>query len=184
MKTAYLDIETNYVGTFQPPDDRFFRDYRHHQITVLGVRVVEEESDVLVQLIEQDISKNGLLGVLEGVQKLVTYNGRSIPDRIRGSVGFDFPVIAAQLGIVLDKQFNHTDLVPECWERGLYGGQKRVEADLGLHRKLPGRDGGWAMETWRRFVKTGDRKYLEELLLYNKEDVLMLREIERRLGKR
>jgi len=183
MKIAYIDIETNYLGNFKYPDDRFFRDYRNHEITVLGIRVIDGASDSLVQLVAEDVSRGSLVRALEGVEKLVTYNGRSVPDRIKNTVGFDFPVIAARLGIVLDKQFRHTDLVPECWQRGLYGGQKRVEAELGLVRKLPGRDGAWAMETWRRYMGTGDRKYLDELLLYNKEDVLMLREIELRLAR-
>ncbi len=174
MRTGYIDIETNYVGEFRPPEDRFFRDYRNHQITILGVRVVEGPSDTLVQFVDQDVSTSELLRVLEGAQKLVTYNGQR----------FDLPVIAAQLGIVLDRLFKHTDLVPECWERGLYGGQKKVETQLGLHRKLPGKHGGWAMEAWRRYATTGEEKYLEELLLYNKEDVFMLREIELRLARR
>ncbi len=174
MRVGYLDIETNYVGGFRAPDDRFFRDYENHQITVLGLRVMDRRSDAVVQLVGREVLKSRLLEVLEGVQRLVTYNGRR----------FDCPVIAAQLGVVLDRRFRHIDLVPECWAHGLYGGQKKVEAELGLSRKLRGRGGGWAMETWRRYAETGDRKWLEELLLYNREDILMLREIELRLARR
>ena len=114
----------------------------------------------------------------------MTYNGRSIRDRVKGTIGFDFPVISARLGIVLDREFEHTDLVPECWTRGLYGGQKKVEQTLGLERKLPGRDGAWATATWRKYRETGQRKFLQELLIYNKEDVYMLREIQLKLEKR
>ncbi len=181
--TAYLDIETNYVGAFPPTDDRFFRDYRNHQITVLGIRAIGPESDSLVQLVDKDVSRAALLDALRGVDRLVTFNGRSLPDCLKGRVGFDFPVIAAQLGITLDREFPHTDLVPECWKRGLYGGQKKVEQRLGLSRKLPGRDGAWAMEMWREFVRTGEKRCLDDLLLYNKEDVFMLREIELRLAQ-
>ena len=55
---------------------------------------------------------------------------------------------------------------------------------MGLKRSLPGRDGAWATETWRRYRQTGTPALLRELLLYNKEDVFMLREIERELQAR
>jgi len=183
MTVAYLDIETNYVGTFSPTEDRFFRDAKHHLITVLGVRLVIGEMDNFVQLVDSGVTREELLGVLRGVKRIITYNGRSIPDSIKGRVGFDFPVIEAQLGIVLDREFKHTDLVPVCWKKGLYGGQKKVEETLGLRRTLPGKHGAWAMETWRKYLATGEKKPLEELLLYNKEDVFMLRELETRLAK-
>jgi len=182
VKVAYLDIETDYLGSHT--DQKLFSDHKNHLITVLGVRVVTGERDEFTQLIEPNITKTALLMLLEGVERVVTYNGRSIPDRVKGTIGFDFPVISARLGIVLDREFEHTDLVPECWTRGLYGGQKKVEQTLGLERKLPGRDGAWATATWRKYRETGQRKFLQELLIYNKEDVYMLREIELKLDKR
>jgi uncharacterized protein YprB with RNaseH-like and TPR domain len=182
VKVAYLDIETDYIGPHT--DQRLFSDYKNHLITVLGVRIVAGERDEFVQLIDQNISRKALVMILDGVERVVTYNGRSIPDRVKGTIGFDFPVISAQLGIVLDREFEHTDLVPECWTRGLYGGQKKVEQTLGLERKLPGRDGAWATQMWRKYLETRQGKFLQELLIYNKEDVYMLREIELKLEKR
>jgi len=182
LRRAYLDIETNYTGS--QTGQRQFTDYKNHRITVLGVRVVSGERDEFTQLIDPNITRKALELLLEGVERMVTYNGRSKPEGMKGSVGFDFPVIGAQLGIMLDEEFEHTDLVPECWRRGLYGGQKKVEATLGLKRQLPGRDGAWAMEMWRKYRETGERKCLQELLIYNKEDVYMLREIELKLEKR
>ncbi|HTQ85300.1 MAG TPA: ribonuclease H-like domain-containing protein [Candidatus Solibacter sp.] len=182
MKVAYLDIETDYTGT--ESGQSLFEDYKNHLITVLGVRVVNGERDEFTQLIDPNISRTALLMLLEGVERIITYNGRSIPDKMKGRIGFDFPVISARLGVVLDREFEHTDLVPECWSRGLYGGQKKVEQTLGLERKLPGRDGAWATQMWRRYKETGQRKPLQELLIYNKEDVFMLREIQLKLEKR
>jgi uncharacterized protein len=184
MTFAYLDIETNYIGKFKSDDQRFYRDSKNHLITVLGVRLFGKNDDQFIQLFDQEISKHKLLEILRPVTKLVTYNGRSIPDTLKRRVGFDFPVIAAQLGIILDEEFNHTDLCPECWKRGLYGGQKKVEQILGLERKLPGKDGAWAMEAYRSHIKTGDQETLNELLAYNREDVFMLREIELKLASR
>lgn len=183
MRVAYLDIETNYVGKYASNDDRFFRDSKNHLITVLGVRLLEKDLDEFVQLFDKEVTKARLVQILDGAGKIVTYNGRSIPDPMKGGIGFDFPVIAAQLGIVLDKEFEHTDLCPECWRRDLYGGQKKIEEKLGLRRKLPGKDGAWAMETYRRYVKTGDETYRNELLAYNREDVFMLRELEIKLAR-
>ena len=183
MKVAYLDIETNYVGKFRSDDDRFFRDSKNHLITVLGVRLLDNDSDAFVQLFDKEITKEKLIKALEGAKKIVTYNGRSIPDPIKNRVGFDFPIIAAQLGIVLDKEFQHLDLCPECWKRNLYGGQKKVEQKLGLRRQCPDRDGAWAMETFRTYVKTGDENLRSDLLAYNREDVFMLRELELKLAK-
>ena len=182
MKVAYLDIETDYIGA--ESGQKLFEDHKNHLITVLGLRVITGDRDEFTQLIDPNITKTALLMLLHGVKRIVTYNGRSIPDKVKRRIGFDFPVIAARMGIVLDREFEHTDLVPECWSRGLYGGQKKVEQTLGLERRLPGRDGSWATGMWRRYKESGHRKFLQELLMYNKEDVFMLREIELRLEKR
>ena len=182
MKTAYLDIETRYVGKFT--DQRLFKDYKNHRITVIGVRVVDGASDAFIQLLGNDVTRANLMLALKGVERLVTYNGRSIPDKVKGYTGFDFPVIAAQLGVVLDKEFQHVDLCPECWRKGLWGGQKSVEQTLGLRRKLPGKDGKWADEMWKKYEETRDEGLKKEVLAYNEEDVMMLRSIEEALQKR
>ncbi len=182
MKTAYLDIETNYVGNFT--DQRLFRDCKNHRITVIGVRVVDGEADAFIQLLGNDVTRDNLMLMLKGVERLVTYNGRSIPDKVKGYTGFDFPVIAAQLGVVLDKEFPHVDLCPECWRKGLWGGQKSVEQVLGLKRKLPGKDGKWADDMWKKYEATRDEALKREVLAYNEEDVMMLRRIEEALQNR
>lgn len=182
MKTAYLDIETRYVGKFT--DQRLFRDYANHRITIIGVRVVDGEKDAFVQLWGNDVTRANLMLTLQGVERLVTYNGRSIPDKVKGFTGFDFPVIAAQLGVVLDKEFPHTDLCPECWRKGLWGGLKAIEQTLGLKRQLPGKDGKWADEMWKQYEATRDERIKQEVLAYNQEDVMMLRCVEEALSKR
>jgi len=182
MKTAYLDIETSYDGTFT--DQRLFKDYKHHRITVIGLRIMDGESDAFIQLIGKDVTRANLMLVLKGVDRLVTYNGRSVRDKVKGFVGFDFPVIAAQLGVVLDQEFAHVDLCPECWSKGLWGGLKAVEQMLGLKRKLPGKDGKWADEMWKKYETTRDEAIKKEVLPYNEEDVMMLRCVEEALQKR
>jgi uncharacterized protein YprB with RNaseH-like and TPR domain len=103
---------------------------------------------------------------------------------VKGYTGFDFPVIAAQLGVVLDKVFKHLDLCPACWKVGLWGGQKAVEEMLGLKRELPGKDGKWAENTWKKYQASRDGRLLADLLTYNREDVFMLRRIEEALERR
>jgi len=182
VKTAYLDIETSYGGTFT--DQRLFRDCKNHKITVIGVRIMEGEKDAFVQLVGDEATREILMTVLAGVERIVTYNGRSIPDNVKGYTGFDFPVIAAQLGVVLDKALKHLDLCPACWEAGLWGGQKAIEEMLGLKRELPGKDGKWADDTWKKYEATRNERFLEDLLTYNREDVFMLRRIEEALEGR
>jgi uncharacterized protein YprB with RNaseH-like and TPR domain len=182
VKTAYLDIETNYIGRFA--DQRLFRDSKNHKITVIGVRIMDGEKDAFFQLVGEEATREALMNVLEGVERIVTYNGRSLPDDVKGYTGFDFPVIAAQLGVVLDKTFKHLDLCPACWKAGLWGGQKAIEEMLGLKRKLPGKDGKWADDTWRKYQATRNEDFLKDLLTYNREDVFMLRRIEEALERR
>ncbi len=179
MKTAYLDIETSYLGKFT--DQRLFRDSKNHRITVIGVRILEKAEDSFLQLVGGEVSKAALMRALDGVELIVTYNGRSIPDKVKGYTGFDFPVIAAQLGVVLDKEFKHRDLCPICWQRGLWGGQKAVEQSLGLKRMVLGKDGAWADIAWKNYEATRNEALLKELLEYNREDVFMLRRIEEAL---
>jgi uncharacterized protein YprB with RNaseH-like and TPR domain len=176
MKSAYLDIETEYTGKFT--NQRLFRDHKNHRITVLGMRVLQGDNDTFLQFVGEGITNVALLGPLRGTDLIVTYNGRSIPDKLKGYIGFDFPVIASQLGVVLDKEFEHLDLCPVCWQRGLWGGQKVIERSLGLKRKFPGRDGAWASVTWKRYEATRDENLLKQLLEYNREDVFMLRRIQ------
>jgi uncharacterized protein YprB with RNaseH-like and TPR domain len=182
VKTAYLDIETSYVGSFT--DQRLFRDCKNHKITVIGVRIVEGEKDAFIQLVGDEATRSALMAVLVGVERIVSYNGRSIPDDVKGYTGFDFPVIAAQLGVVLDRTFKHLDLCPACWKAGLWGGQKAIEEMLGLKRELPGKDGKWAGETWKKYQDTRNEGLLKDLLTYNREDVFMLRRIEEALERR
>jgi uncharacterized protein YprB with RNaseH-like and TPR domain len=182
LRTAYLDIETNYVGSFT--DQRLFRDCKNHKITVIGLRIMDGEREAFVQLVGEEATREALMTVLEGVERLVTYNGRSIPDKVKGYTGFDFPVIAAQLGVMLDRVFAHLDLCPACWQAGLWGGQKAIEEVLGLKRELPGKDGKWAAETWKKYQTTHDERDLQALLTYNREDVFMLRRIEEALEGR
>ncbi len=150
---AYLDIETSWS--------------RH--ITVIGVY---RPSCGIRQLVWPKITPPALLDLLEGTRTLFTYNGSR----------FDLPVIEIHLGLDLAECLNHRDLMHDCWQNGLYGGLKRVEQILGIHRDTEGIDGLAAMNLWERYKKYRDEEALEVLLRYNQEDVENLEILARKLG--
>lgn len=100
---AYLDIETSYDGA----------------LTVVGLW---RPHGGLSQWVSPDIDSAELLETLSGAQALYTYNGHR----------FDLPVIHRRLGLNLKRLFASRDLMYDCWRRGLYGGLKAVERQLGI----------------------------------------------------
>lgn len=149
---AYLDIETSFDGA----------------ITVVGVYASDRG---LIQLVDGKISDVSVWQALEGVETICTYNGSR----------FDLPVIRRRLGLDLRRALQSHDLMYACWRHGLYGGLKRVEAQLGIARHLQGIDGFDAMRLWSRYEDGGDQEALATLLTYNREDVLNLPVLEARL---
>jgi uncharacterized protein YprB with RNaseH-like and TPR domain len=110
--------------------------------------------------------------LLKGVQTLFTYNGSR----------FDLPVIASEIGVDLTAHFEHRDLMHDCWLNNLYGGLKRVEQILGIHRDTEGIDGLMAMKLWEQYSRNGDGEALEVLLRYNREDIENLETLAVKLG--
>jgi len=150
---AYLDIETTGLSPA-----------RNH-ITVVGVYLENDAGGELVQLIGDDVTRDNLHGVLDGVHTIYTYNGSR----------FDLPFIHARLGTDLNDLCLHHDLMYDCWQRNLRGGFKAVEAQLGIPRKLRGLSGYDAVLLWYRYQLNADRKALATLLEYNREDVVNLK---------
>ncbi|MBN2189665.1 MAG: ribonuclease H-like domain-containing protein [Candidatus Aureabacteria bacterium] len=154
--SIYLDIETNRSG----------------EITVVGFFSV---SGGLVQMVKPDITGDKLIAALpETASRIVTYNGNC----------FDLNVIRKTLGVNLRGIYESCDLRWICQKGGLTGGMKRVESVLNISRVTTGIDGREALYLWDRFAFGGDIKALELLLEYNKEDVLNLIEIEKKLIER
>ena len=149
---SYLDIETSFGG----------------KITIIGIY---HERDSLIQLVGDDITCSNVMTSLDKTTTIVTYNGNR----------FDLPVIKNRLGINLKKHFLSLDLMYECWRQNLYGGLKKVEEQLGIARKSQGIDGWEAMRLWERYLYNNDLKALKTLLNYNRDDVLNLPILEKRL---
>ncbi|TSC57211.1 MAG: Exonuclease-like protein [Candidatus Peregrinibacteria bacterium Greene0416_62] len=152
--SLFLDIETDYS----------------QQITVIGFY---ERSHGFVQLVAPRISRTSLLRSLPKVERLYTFSGHC----------FDLPHIRNELGLNLRTRFKSIDLRYACKEVGWTGGQKAIEDLLGIRRKLPGVDGRYAQYLWHCHSVYGDEDALQQLLLYNREDVMNMVRIRAALRK-
>ncbi len=157
---AYLDIETTGLSP------------RHCQITVVGIHLCWGSNSRFVQLVGDDISAESLLEVLQGVGVIYTYNGSR----------FDLPFIQSHLGVDLTESFEHCDLMYDCWRNNLRGGFKAVERQLGIPRRLREVNGREAVRLWWRYVNDYDRRALNVLLEYNREDVINLKALREKLS--
>jgi len=157
---AYLDIETTGFS-------RYYCD-----LTVIGIALENGRKCQVIQLIENNLSRKRLFKALKDVDELYSYNGSR----------FDLPFIETKLGVDLKQSFKHTDLMYDCWQQGLKGGLKVVEKLLGIQRRLTGVDGYMAVQLWYDYVNYNNRQALRMLLDYNKEDVVNLRVLRRKLG--
>jgi uncharacterized protein YprB with RNaseH-like and TPR domain len=70
----------------------------------------------------------------------------------------------------------------DCWRNRLYGGFKSVERKLGIPRQTAGVDGFEAVRLWYRYVNDADEDALSLRLAYNREDVVNLKTLRRKLG--
>ncbi len=154
IKKAYLDIETSFTGN----------------ITVVGIF---RNDSGLLQLVGGDIKSDRVIEFLDGTTHLITYNG----DR------FDIPVIRQRLGVDLSRHYVSEDLIYECHRLNLYGGLKRVEEQLNIDRESSGVDGYIAMLLWEDYTSSGRQESLERLIRYNRDDVLNLCILEKRLAE-
>jgi uncharacterized protein YprB with RNaseH-like and TPR domain len=156
---AYLDIETTGLSP------------AFSEITVIGICLEKSKHMKFYQLMGRQITPAALLKILKNVETLYTYNGSR----------FDLMYISKKLGVNLVKLCCHRDLMYDCWRNKLYGGLKGVERQLGIKRKLKDVDGRIAVQLWWNWRYRSDRKSLQKLLEYNKEDVLNLRKLRRKL---
>ena len=156
---AYLDIETT---SLSPSTG---------DLTVIGLCLERRKNIRFLQMVGDEISSVKLMRLIKNVDMLYTYNGSR----------FDLIYINAKLGVNLASNCIHKDLMYDCWKRNLYGGLKEVERKLDIKRKLTDINGWIAVQLWWNYVSLGDKKSLKKLLEYNKEDVLNLRVLRKKL---
>lgn len=158
---AYLDIETTGLCSF------------YDEITVIGICLANGMENRLVQLVGGDATRANLLRALRCVNTIYTYNGSR----------FDLPFINFRLRVNLREHFRHRDLMHDCWRNNLYGGFKAVERQLNIPRRLRGIGGVEAVTLWWRYQIGHDRRALDLLLEYNKEDVVNLMTLREKLER-
>ena len=146
---AYLDIETTY----------------DMEISVIGIHIPGKP---VFHLMGGDVTDVNLANALEGVDTIVTFYGTR----------FDLPIIRKTIGIDLTDMVEHRDLLTECRKRGIKGGLKRIEVLFGIPRVAEMVDGAMAPYLWQRYLEMGDETALDELLAYNREDVVNLEILE------
>jgi uncharacterized protein len=150
---AYVDIETDYDSW----------------ITVVGIYRPDLGHK---QWVRPNLKADEMKSFLDGVEMVFTYNGAR----------FDLPIIKQQLHLDIEALFKHHDLMHTCWQNDLYGGLKKVEITLGIHRDTAGMSGADALKLWEKYSLEKDAEALEVLLRYNREDVENLEALARKLN--
>lgn len=148
---GYLDIETSFGG----------------EVTVFGLLRSDRG---ITQLVGDAVTLRAIDQTLRGIDTLCTFYGES----------FDLPVLRRSFGLGLIERYRSLDLSIECRRARIHGGLKRIEASLGIPRRSRGITGFDAMLLWDR-SRRGDRDALLTLLAYNRDDVVNLALLERRL---
>ena len=141
-RVLFLDIETTGLSR------------HYHHVTVVGFSLDGE----YVPLVAGD-DFTPLKRATKSADVLVTFNGTQ----------FDLPFLRKT---VPDIEFpaTHIDLRYACRYAGLTGGQKAIEAALGLKRDIDV-DGPQAVLLWHRYV-AGEDQALRDLISYNYLDVV------------
>lgn len=221
VRKAYVDIEATYCGDINPDGsqeerDRFFKDYPNWKFFaekqyngkkveycgIIGILVLDFELDdttkiyraigkKFTQLIGKEITQERLMKELEGITDIIGYHCRTKPGGSRGYTGYDFGVIGAQLGVILDDLpgVKSIDLELLAHSAGMYGGLKEVETNIPT---IPPRRSGVAngLEEEKllhdiAFCEDDIKKDMmwKKAKMYNREDVVNLVFIEQYLKK-
>lgn len=93
--------------------------------------------------------------------------------------GFDLPMIRKRFRNIHMDQI-HLDLCPTLRQLGYRGGLKKIEKQLGIQRgdDTDGLNGQDAIRLWRAYER-GSKEALEQLIAYNREDVVNMETLAR-----
>ncbi|MCM8775407.1 MAG: ribonuclease H-like domain-containing protein [Candidatus Omnitrophica bacterium] len=148
---AYLDLEFSY----------------ERWISVFGIY---RQDTGFKQLIGRGITKDKIEKLLEGCRRIVTFNGNCC----------EIPVIEKRFDINIRERFQSRDLREECRKKKITGRFHDILNRFGIQRHLAlrGRD---AMNLWYWFKREYDWLLLYKLLDYNREDVMCLVQLHKKL---
>lgn len=143
-RVLFLDIETTGLSHF------------YDEITIVGWSFGGNSGTFIKG---QDSSE--LFRVAQSAIAVVTFNGIRFDQRF---LKLEFPHVTLP--------DTHIDLMYLCRRVGLTGGQKAIEATLGLNfrENLEGIDGFAAVLLWHQYLR-GDLKALKRLIAYNRADI-------------
>ena len=109
------------------------------------------------------------LGEWAKAKILISFNGKR----------FDTPLVCKSFGLTsIPAQI---DMMDEARCYGFRGGLKAIERQIGFARQTRGCNGSDAVGLWKKYCMERDEKALEKLILYNKEDVLSLVELAKKI---
>ena len=147
--TIFLDIETTGIGEFAHTTVLGMADSSGYRCFIRGINLTADE-------LKKAFSRGKML---------VSFHG----------TGFDLPFLKREFPDLPIYSLPHFDLCPAGRKVGLKGGLKKVEAVLGLNRspEVVGMGGYEAVLLWDSYLR-GNKKALEQLVLYNQEDVCNL----------
>ena len=217
VRKAYIDIEATYCGDIDPNDrDRFFKDYPNWKFFIekqhngkeieycgiIGILVLDFELDEttnvykivgkkFTQLVGKEISRERLMKELEGITDIVGYHCRTKPGGAKGYTGYDYGVIGAQLGVILDDLpgVKSIDIELLAHSAGMYGGLKGVEMQIpSVPPRRSGVANGEAEEKLLHDIAACEDEVKREEMWkkarrYNREDVVNLVFVEQYLKK-
>lgn len=157
MEKLYLDIETTGLSR------------KRHEVTVVGAY----DNEKVYQLVKgRNLCEENICELLERANCIVTYNGKR----------FDVPFLQKKYDIELNGR--HKDLMYLGWKVGLKGGLKKIEREIGIGRESGVCGGSEAVRLWKKYQREECKESLRKLLMYNREDVVNLVDVEKAIEKR
>jgi len=121
----------------------------------------------------KDLTQNNLKNLFSDCKLLITYNG----------LAFDIPKINKEFSGAIPQETRILDIYQLVRKLGLGTNLKVLENTLGIER-MNGDHKGKAIRLWRRYSQYRDKAALQELLEYNRQDVINLYPIMEEIKKR
>lgn len=218
LRKAYIDIEATYIGEYDIDSDterdKCFKDYKNwifygdkeHNGKIVkyqgmvGILTVDFEVDEktkvhklidkkFVQLIGKNVTKDNLMKELGEINEVIGYHCRTKPGGKYGYTGYDFGVVGAQLGIILDELpgVGCTDIELLAHRAEMYGGLNGAEMHVPT---VPPRSSGinngaeidkLLLDVAAETDNTRKREMWKRARQYNREDIFNLVDIEQYL---
>jgi uncharacterized protein len=157
-KASYFDIETDGLSIYESEPTVICCHHRGQMLTFIRGQNLDDFCNILPE-----------------IELMVSFNGASFDVPFVQNY-FDMPTFPCP----------HVDLRWICHHKGLKGGLKQIERDIGLVREegVEGVDGMEAVYLWQRYQRRGDVASLKRLVHYCQADVFGLVELAKEIEYR